>query len=232
MHNIIILPACMNNHTDQRHLVLYMQVSYNTSAFYTQEAPSVGSSSTTEEAISDSLPVRRNRVLESDDDEVDDWEKHGTSTDSVAVRMPKKIQKIDKCYDDTVPLLNPFPLPKHYSAEVEVALKAKQMSSIARKQFVGSVATAMLFNKRYPTSADCQNVGSTVIAQYPFLRSPAGSPAVSAINACMERLCTCTDSTKNTTEYHIKMENLLKDDTYQEKRKIHKSKLKERSTKL
>lgn len=64
-----------------------------------------------------------------------------------------------------------LPLPKHYSADVEVALKTKLFNSVAQKQFVGSTAAAMLCYKCYPTSADYQNMGRTVIAEYSFLKS-------------------------------------------------------------
>ena len=86
---------------------------------------------------------------------------------------------MEKSEEDAVPLPDPFPLPKHYSVEVETGLKNKSLSDHARKAFINKVASAMLFYKRYPTSEDYKNFGRSVIQKYPFLKSPFGSPAVS-----------------------------------------------------
>ena len=95
-----------------------------------------------------------------------------------------KRKKLDvvKTKEDAVPLPYPFPLPKHFSSEVEVALNSKRLSSCTRRGFIAKVASAMLFYKRYPTSADYINVAQAVIQKYPFLRSPVGSPSVSIIS--------------------------------------------------
>ena len=96
-----------------------------------------------------------------------------------SVNVNRKRKRTVKSEEDAVPLTDPFPLPKHYSTEVEVALKAKRMSMVTRQDFLGKVASSMLYYKRYPSSADYANVGRTIIQKYPFLRSPVGSPAVS-----------------------------------------------------
>lgn len=132
-------------------------------------------------------------MIESDNEVVDQDESEAgspsTGTDSITLITPQNKRRIEKCPDDAVPLPNPFPLPKHYRAEVEASLNKKQLSSSERRQFVSSIAAAMLCYKRYPTSEDYQNIGSTIITAYPFMKSPAGSPAVSAyMYACMHTL--------------------------------------------
>ena len=54
--------------------------------------------------------------------------------------MPKP-KKIIKCEEDNIPLPNPFPLPKYYDSDVECALKAKKMTNVTRKSFVGKVVS-------------------------------------------------------------------------------------------
>ena len=51
------------------------------------------------------------------------------SLDNEACEPPKrKRNKIVKTEDDHVPLPNPFPLPRHYRADVEMALQKKEMT--------------------------------------------------------------------------------------------------------
>ncbi len=109
-----------------------------------------------------------------------DSESEGLGIDSI-VEIPilKRKNPIVKCEEDSIPLPNPFPLPKHYDADVECALRAKKMTTVARKAFIGKVASAMLCFKRYPTADDYNNVGYTITQAYPFMKSPAGPPAVS-----------------------------------------------------
>ena len=67
-----------------------------------------------------------------------------SSTGSTVDNASEKKRRVQKSMpDDAVPLPSPFPLPKHYSADVEVALTAKQFSTSARRQFVSSIAVAM-----------------------------------------------------------------------------------------
>lgn len=69
----------------------------------------------------------RTRVIESDNEVVDQDESEAgspsTGTDSITLITPQNKRRIEKCPDDAVPLPNPFPLPKHYRAEVEASLK-------------------------------------------------------------------------------------------------------------
>ena len=115
-----------------------------------------------------STQSRKRPVLLSDDEENSD------------IKPQVKKRSVLKCQEDAIPLPDPFPLPKYYGADVEAALKAKRMTSTARQAFIGKIASAMLCYKRYPTSSDYENVSRSVIKQYPFMKSPAGSPAVSS----------------------------------------------------
>ena len=65
-----------------------------------------------------------------------------------------KRPKFVKTKDDAIPLPNPFPLPKHYRADVEVALANGKMTKTTTSSFFSSVASAMLVYKRYPTHDD------------------------------------------------------------------------------
>ena len=137
-----------------------------------------------ETVVTTQKPRKRATVYSSDSD---DGDTTGTgesgSIASTSSGVPiKKRRTIEKSKEDSVPLPDPFPLPKHYSVEVEMAIKEQKFSNVARQVFIGKVAAAMLFYKRYPTSEDYANVGCTVIQKYPCLKSPIGTPAVSYIH--------------------------------------------------
>ena len=110
-----------------------------------------------------------------------DSENESSSNSGCLPESPKHEKKkvVVKCEEDAIPLPYPFTLPKYYGADVECALKAKKITNVTRKAFIGKVASAMLCYKRYPTSDDYSNVGHTIIQTYPFMKSPAGPPAVS-----------------------------------------------------
>ena len=114
-------------------------------------------------------------------DTTNGFEKEGTSATSDFVEerdMPKrKRKKITKTGDDHIPVPHPFPLPKHYRADVEEALRKKEMTSETKKSFLSS-ASAMLTYKRYPTREDYINVGRAVIEKYDFMAQPTGTPYV------------------------------------------------------
>ena len=124
----------------------------------------------------DYLPVqkRRRQVL----DDVSDDESAGGSTvilhseeavDEVEVIVSSKKFKAVKEEDDAIPLPNPFPLPNHYSSEVETALKLGRLCNVTRQDFIARIASLMLNYKRYPSSEDYANVGQAIIMKYPFL---------------------------------------------------------------
>ena len=106
------------------------------------------------------------------------------ATSSVASEPKHKRRAMIKDADDSVPLPSPFPLPKHYSADVEVALRTNKMSTETTRRFVSSIAGTMLTYKRYPSQEDYRNVAQSVISRYPFLQSPFGSPHVCCICIC------------------------------------------------
>jgi hypothetical protein len=99
----------------------------------------------------------------------------------------RKRKKITKTEDDIIPLPDPFPLPKHYRADVEVALRNKTLTSETTKSFLSSVAAAMLAYKRYPTREDYVNVGRSVIQQYEFMAQPTGAPYGGIVQSLMNR---------------------------------------------
>ena len=108
-------------------------------------------------------------------------EEEGTnpSFEGVGNSSKRKRKNIIKTEDDHIPLPNPFPLPKHYQANVKAGLRNTEMTSEASKSFLSSVASAMLAYKRYPTNEDDINVGTSVIQQYDFIAQPTGAPYVS-----------------------------------------------------
>ena len=91
----------------------------------------------------------------------------------------KKRKKLIKTEDDSIPLPNPFPLPKYYRADVEEALKNRRMTRETTSAFYSAVASAMLVYKKYPTREDYVTVGRAIIEKYDFLSQPVGTPYVS-----------------------------------------------------
>ena len=72
----------------------------------------------------------------------------------------------EKTEDDAIPLPDPFPLPKHYRSDVEVALKSKKMTTETRSCFILAVASAMLRYKRYPSRDDYVCIAHAVLTDY------------------------------------------------------------------
>ena len=62
-----------------------------------------------------------------------------------------KSRNIVKTADDSIPLPDPFPLPKYYSRGVEMALENK---TLEHRVFLSDVASSMLRFKRYPSRDD------------------------------------------------------------------------------
>ena len=90
--------------------------------------------------------------------------------------LPKSVSKTE---EDSVPLPDPFILPKNFRPDVMIALKSGEMTYETTKAFLTAVASSMFTYKRYPTAEDYINVARTVIAKYPFMKSPTGKPHVS-----------------------------------------------------
>ena len=97
--------------------------------------------------------------------------------------IPSKKRKFVKTEDDAIPLPDPFPLPKHYRADVEVALASGKMTKETTSAFLSAVAAAMLVYKRYPTREDYICVARSVVQKYSFMASPAGTPYVSSASS-------------------------------------------------
>ena len=133
------------------------------------------------EPVSLSLPTTPKRLrtvgkfLSSDDSE----DETHTSAEITEQPPARKRKAKEKSEEDAIPLPNPFPLPKHYGSEVEAALNDRKLTNRTRKAFIAKIASSMLYHKRYPTADDYANVGQAVVQKYPFMKSPAGSPAVS-----------------------------------------------------
>ena len=144
------------------------------------------------------MPIRKRRILSDDEYPVDDESLESCST--ICTLMPKmKTTTVKKELDDTFPLPYPFPIPKYYPCNVELALKSKQMTQEMTSKFISCVARAMLNYKCYPMSQDCNNVAQTVVDKYPQLISPTGSPHESLLrhvgthlNLCIGGHCTHT----------------------------------------
>ena len=56
--------------------------------------------------------------------------------------------------DDSILLPDPFLIPKHFSKDIEIALRDKKMSRESNRKFITAVVSAILAFKRYPTASD------------------------------------------------------------------------------
>ena len=83
-----------------------------------------------------------------DEPEITVGDSLSVSSSSVSACSSKK--KVVKTEDDSIPLPDPFPLPKRYRAEVENALKEGCINKKIRSYFLSSVAASMLTYKKYP----------------------------------------------------------------------------------
>lgn len=84
-----------------------------------------------------------------------------------------------KTEDDSIPLPDPFPLPKHYQRNVEEALKSGKLTTKERRMFLSNIASSILRFKRYPSRDDYVSVSCAVVHTYPFLKATSGRPYVS-----------------------------------------------------
>lgn len=128
------------------------------------------SDSETESLSSMPASRKRTRVMELDSDD----ERPELYTYTV-----EKRKSIKKTSEDSIPLPTPFPLPKHYRRDIEVALNAKKMTRETKRAFLSTVASTMLAYKQYPSKEDYTNVATSICQEYTFFKSPIGSPEVS-----------------------------------------------------
>ena len=87
---------------------------------------------------------------------------------------------LKKTEEDELP--DPFPLPKNYPTDVEIALRSKKMTKETMKAFMSSVASAMLTYKRYPNKQEYTRVAKDILLKFPFMKPLNGSPTVSLLN--------------------------------------------------
>jgi len=85
---------------------------------------------------------------------------------------------VAKTEDDSVPLPDPFPLPKYYPNHLEEALSKGKMSHKQKQAFITEVASSMLRFKRYPTRDDYICVARSIVLKYPFFKQTTGRPYV------------------------------------------------------
>ena len=104
------------------------------------------------------------------------------SISTIVFLLSKKKLTVAKTEDDSVPLPDPFPLPKHYPRHLEEALSEGKMSHRQKRAFITEVASSMLRFKRYPTRDDYVCVARSIIKKYPFFKQTTGKPYVSYLN--------------------------------------------------
>ena len=110
-----------------------------------------------------------------------DNEDTSASTKSTSCKYALKAlpKSISKTAEDSVPLPDPFILPKNFRPDVTAALESGKMNKEANKAFLSTIASSMFSYKRYPTHEDYINVARAIVGKYPFMRSPTGKPYVS-----------------------------------------------------
>ena len=96
----------------------------------------------------------------------------------ISCNQKRKKSRVVKTEEDQVPLPDPFPLPKNFRTDVDIALRNKKMNAATRSSFISSVAHSILMFKKYPNQRDYRVVSSAVLKAYPFLKSPIGDPDV------------------------------------------------------
>lgn len=119
---------------------------------------------------------RKKPVIQSDSDSEVSTISSSASSKYTLKGLPKSVVKSP---EDAIPLPDPFKLPKNYRPDVGSALSTGKMTMETTKAFLSAIASAMFSYKRYPTNDDYSNVARTIIAKYPFMKSPTGKPHVS-----------------------------------------------------
>ena len=121
-----------------------------------------------------SAPKIHKTIRLSDESDSDAKSSSVQSRKYILKQVPKSV--VCKTEDDSIPLPDPFELPKHYRADVEVDLKSGSMTEDTTRSFLSSVAASMFTYKRYPSADDYRNVARVIIQKYPFMKSPTGKP--------------------------------------------------------
>ena len=141
----------------------------------------IASISSEENFILSANSRKRMRVFSDSPDQsvdVEDGVPSCSSRDGTPASISKK-SKLVKTEDNAIPLPDPFPLLKHYCADVEVALANGKMTS----SFLSAVAASMLVFKRYPTREDymCCEKCDTKIQLHVF---PSKNPICMCSTTC------------------------------------------------
>jgi len=73
-------------------------------------------------------------------------------------------------------LPNPFQLPQHFLATVEVGLPNESIGIISK--FATCIASSILYFEQYPTTQEFTEVAQQVIEKYPWMKARLGPPMV------------------------------------------------------
>ena len=91
--------------------------------------------------------------------------------------LPKHVLVSSEDFDVQFP--DPYIVPVHFSQDVLEGLTTGKMTKDTQNRFLSGVASHVFQIKQKPSPEDMINVSRVVIAKYPFMRSPTGSPYVS-----------------------------------------------------
>ena len=87
----------------------------------------------------------------------------------VCLALSVNTGKRAKTSDDSIPLPDPFPFPKHYSRGLEQAFKNGQLPRMERRPFLSDIAAAMLCYKQYPSRDGYVLFSCAVCKEFPLL---------------------------------------------------------------
>lgn len=109
--------------------------------------------------------------------------RHEASEDKDEIPIKRFRQTVIKTDDDSVPLPDPFPLPRHYRSDVEEAIVNRKMDRETTSALCTSVAAAMLVYKKYPATKEYEHVVKAIISKCSFMASPIGTPYVRTLQS-------------------------------------------------
>uniref|UniRef100_A0A1X7T6Y0 Uncharacterized protein n=1 Tax=Amphimedon queenslandica TaxID=400682 RepID=A0A1X7T6Y0_AMPQE len=67
---------------------------------------------------------------------------------------------------------SPFPFPKHYTPDIEIGLKMKNLQPKLQAKFFTRIANVMFMYTKHPKTLEYQEVVRQIVQKYPFLVSP------------------------------------------------------------
>ena len=74
--------------------------------------------------------------------------------EKLSVSSEGSIGKLKKYKDNDVILPHPFPFPKNFTPDVEVAIRTGEVGRLARNSFLSSILHAVYSYKKYPVEKD------------------------------------------------------------------------------